>query len=539
MTPAERLSSAKRQYELAMAAHRQNRLTDAARHYGEVRHLFPDHPGALHGLGLVAMRENRFGDAVAHLRQADKNTRGNPAIRCDLGHALLNMGQYGEALRSFRSVLQTQPTNIAALSGAGDALNILGRPDDALRAFRTILSIDPNNAAAYFGTGNALLQLGNAAEARTALERAVALAPKRAAYHRALAEIAPFSVGDPRLAPMEALARENLPDEQKTELHFALARAYDDLGRVEAAFEHLKKANTLRRRQVTYDEGIVAGFFSDLKAAFTPERMQRASGDASSLPIFVVGMPRSGTSLVEQILASDPSVLGAGELTAVQDLIAEGTAGKDYPRDTLPDSAFVKFGREYLRRLGKLPRDVRHVVDKFPGNFQHVGLIHLALPNAKIVHVRRDPMDTCFSCYSKLFLNGLNHTYDLGELGRYYRVYDALMAHWRSVLPDGTMLEVQYETLVNDFQNEARRLVEYCGLEWNDRFLSFHENERAVRTHSREQVRQPLFTSSIGRWRRYEAHLTPLREALDQAWDVLRSRSSCNATAPADGPMTR
>ncbi|HEY8950504.1 MAG TPA: sulfotransferase [Rhizomicrobium sp.] len=517
MTPAERLSAAKQQYELAMVAHRQNRLNDAARHYGEVRRLFPDHPGALHGLGLVAMRENRFGDAVTHLRQADKNTRGNPAIRCDLGYALLNMGNYEEALRSFRSVLQTQSTNIAALSGAGDALNILGRTDEALRAFRTVLSIDPNNAAAHFGTGNALLQLGNTAEARAALERAVALAPKRAAYHRALAEIALFRDGDPRLPPMEALARENLPDEQKSELNFALAKAYDDLVRTESAFEHLKKANTLRRQAVTYDEGIVADFFADLETVFTPERLRHATGEGSSLPIFVVGMPRSGTSLVEQILGSDPSVLGAGELTGVQDLIAEGMVGQDYPRDVLQDAAVSRFGKEYLRRLGKLPRDILHVVDKFPGNFQHLGLIHLALPNAKIIHVRRDPMDTCFSCYSKLFLNGLDYTYDLGELGRYYRMYDALMAHWHSVLPDGAMLDVQYETLVNDFENEARRLVEYCGLEWNDRFLSFHENERAVRTHSQAQVRQPLFTSSIGRWRRYETYLRPLREVLDQA----------------------
>jgi hypothetical protein len=167
--------------------------------------------------------------------------------------------------------------------------------------------------------------------------------------------------------------------------------------------------------------------------------------------------------------------------------------------------------------LGKLPRGIRHVIDKFPGNFQHLGLIRLALPNAKIIHVRRDPMDTCFSCYSKLFLNGLNHAYDLGELGRYYRLYDSLMAHWRRVLPEVAMLEVQYETLVNDFENQTRRIVDFCGLAWSERFLAFHKNDRAVRTHSQAQVRQPLFASSIGRWRNYEKHLTPLRDALGQA----------------------
>ncbi|HEY2034584.1 MAG TPA: sulfotransferase [Rhizomicrobium sp.] len=520
MTPAERLSSAKQHYELAVAAHRRDKLAEAGRHYGEVHRLFPEHPGALHGLGLIALREHHYPEAVDHLQQACRAARDNSAVRCDLGHALLALGRYEEALSSFRAVLRAQPGNIAALSGAGDALNILGRTEEALTVFRKILAIDANNAAAHFGTANALLQSGETAEARAALERAIALAPKCAAYHRTLAEMARFEDGDPRLAALEALAREeqSLPDEQKAELHFALAKAYDDLNRNDDAFAHLEKGNRLRRKLIAYDERLVADFFADLPTRFTAERLQRRAGDMSDVPIFVIGMPRSGTTLVEQILSSDASVLGAGELSHVQNMIAEDFAGKNYPRDaaTLPDVALARFGKEYLRRLGELPAGIKHVVDKFPGNFQHIGLIHLALPNAKIIHVRRDPIDTCFSCYSKLFLNGLNYTYDLGELGRYYRMYDALMAHWRSVLPEGAMLEVQYETLVGDFENEVRCIVDYSGLAWNERFLSFHRNERAVRTHSRSQVRQPLFTTSIGRWRRYEAHLKPLLDALNQ-----------------------
>jgi tetratricopeptide (TPR) repeat protein len=516
MTPAERLSTARQHYELAVAAHRQGKFAEAGRHYAEVHRLFPEHPGALHGLGLIALRENRYADAAGWLGPASKAAPDNPAIRNDLGQALLQLGRYEEALKSFRAALRIAPENAAALNGAGDALNILGRPDEAQTAFNRILSRDAGNAAAHFGLASALSQTGKTAEARAELEHAIAIAPGRATYHRALADIARFAENDPRLPPLEALVRDEqkLPDDQKVELHFALAKAYDDLKRTDAAFSHLEKGNALRRRLVLYDENVVADFFAALKVAFPAERLQRADdGEASAVPIFIVGMPRSGTTLVEQILASDPSVVGAGELTHLQDLIVEGFAGQNYP---LNIENTRRLGEEYVRRLGKLPPGIKHVVDKFPGNFQHIGLIRLALPNAKIVHVRRDPMDTCFSCYSKLFLNGLNHTYDLGELGRYYRMYDALMAHWRSALPEGTMLDVQYETLVGDFENQVRRVVEFCGLAWSERFLSFHENGRAVRTHSQAQVRQPLFTTSIGRWRTYEKHLKPLRDALDR-----------------------
>jgi hypothetical protein len=328
-----------------------------------------------------------------------------------------------------------------------------------------------------------------------------------------LAEMERFAENDPRLPALEALAREPLTDDQKTELHFALGKAYDDLGHYDAAFAQFEKGNALRRCSAPYDERAFANAFRDVEDAFTAKVLQDVSGAPSTVPVFVVGMPRSGTTLVERIIACDPSVLGAGELTHIQDLIGGGHAGDRYPRGVVDAAGF---GKEYVRRLGKLPPGIRHVVDKFPGNFQHVGLIRLALPNAKIIHVRRNPMDTCFSCYSKLFLNGLNYSYDLVALGRYYRLYDALMAHWHSVLPQGAMLDIQYETLVGDLESEARRIVEFCGLEWNDRFLSFHENKGAVRTHSQAQIRRPLFKTAIGRWRNYEKHLGPLRAALGQ-----------------------
>lgn len=362
--------------------------------------------------------------------------------------------------------------------------------------------------------------MGRFADARRAFERAVTLSPKQPAYHRALAEAERFTENDPRLAALEALAREEetFSEDQKVELNFALAKAYDDLKRYDDAFDRLQKANKIKRRLVPYDEVQMMNFFREITAAFTPELMEakRGVGHPSEVPVFVVGMPRSGTSLVEQILASHPSVCGAGELTFVQDLIMAGAAGPQYPSSAslLTNEALHKFGGYYSVRAGALAPQAKRIVDKLPANFRHLGLIHLALPNARIVHVRRDPIDTCFSCYSKLFLNGLNYAYDLGELGHYYKAYERLMAHWRSVLPQDALLDVQYEALVGNFADEARRLVAFCGLQWDERCLTFHETARAVRTLSGQQVRQPLFKTSIGRWRPYESRLQPLLDAL-------------------------
>jgi len=269
---------------------------------------------------------------------------------------------------------------------------------------------------------------------------------------------------------------------------------------------------------VPYDEAELHAFFARITGAFTPELFEglRVTGHGSELPVFIVGMPRSGTTLIEQVLASHPAVFGGGELLFMQDLILGGFAGPNYPADltSVPKDTFAKFGGYYAVRLAALAPQASRITDKLPANFRHLGLIRLALPKARIIHVRRDPVDTCFSCYTKLFASGLNYTYDLGELGRYYKAYEALMGHWRVVLPAGAMLEVQYETLVADFEAGARRIVEFCGLDWDERCLRFYETKRAVRTMSEFQVRRPVFASSIGRWRAYEQWLSPLLDAL-------------------------
>jgi tetratricopeptide (TPR) repeat protein len=509
--------AARRTYEQAVALHRAGRLADAEALYRQVQAVFPEHPGVLHGLGLIARDGNRGEAAIALLSRAAKAAPSNGAIRCDLGTAHLRLGQYEAASAAFADAIRLRPGDAVARLGLGDALSVLGRVDEARAAFEALRVREPAHAGAQFGLGNLAMQLGDVATARAHFERALAIAPRQPKFHRALAEIARFVPGDDRLAALEALARDaaRLDAEQKVELHFALAKAYDDLERYDEAFAQLAAGNALQRRRVAYDEAAVATFLREIAAAFTPAlmRARAGAGDPSDKPVFIVGMPRSGSSLVEQMLASHPAVFGAGELLFMNDLVAQVP---DYPSgiDALPNQGLKTLGRRYVERLLPLAPEAMRIVDKLPANFRHLGLIHLALPNAKIVHVRRDPRDTCLSCYSKLFLGGLNFTCDLGELGRYYRMYDALMAHWRTALPAHALLEIDYEILVGDFEPQARRIIEFCGLPWDARCLAFAATQRPVRTLSQSQVRQPLFASAIGRWRHYEKHLGPLLAAL-------------------------
>ncbi|MDR3527389.1 MAG: sulfotransferase [Rhizomicrobium sp.] len=434
------------------------------------------------------------------------------------GSISLAAGQFEEALSWFERARKMAPALPPVLEGAGQALLALGRSTEALANFQKLQA--SGSPIAFYGAGEALKQLGRIAEARTALERAVALAPEVAGYHYALAQIARFVPDDPRLPGLERLVRKasGLPEPERCELYFALAKAYDELGRHAAAFEHWQKANALKHRAVQYDEAMYLGILRDLEAAFTPALMasRQGCGDPSALPAFVVGMPRSGTTLVEQIIASHPQVFGAGEKMYLHHLLGQNLAGPEFPAH-LPEvsaAALRMMGARYVAQLKADAPGATRIVDKLTANFMLCGLIHLILPNAKIIHVQRDPLDTCFSCFTNLFSQSIDYSYDLGELGRYYRSYERLMAHWRHLLPQGAMLDVSYEALVGDFETEARRIVAYTGLAWDDACLSFHTTKRVVHTLSAAQVRQPLYQTAIGRTVPYTAWLEPLRRAL-------------------------
>jgi tetratricopeptide (TPR) repeat protein len=501
------------------------RHQEAMGRYEQALAIRPDYAEAHNNLGHALLALGRAGDAIGRYLRAIAVRPGFAEAHTNIGCALQQLGRFKEAIAYHERALVIKPDYAEAHTHLGGALHRLDLAEEASAHCRKSIALNPNSADAHYGLGIALEALGRSDEARGALERAAQLAPRRAQFHLALALSGRFSAGDPRLAPIEALMRDqaSLSDEDRIALHFALGKALADLEQHEPSFRQFLEGNALKRRQTGYNEAATLRLFERIKAVFTRELMQekRGGGDSSRIPVFVVGMPRSGTTLIEQILASHSKVFGAGELEefakAVFSLGQAKGASVTFPEivPALSADELRQLGANYLDAISAAAGPADRIVDKLPLNFTFVGLIHLALPNARIICARRDPIDMCVSCFSTLFGGDQPHTYDLGELGRYYRAFEALMQHWRRVLPEGVLLEVQYEDVVDDLEGQARRMVEYCGLEWEEACLAFHKTRRSVQTASVAQVRQPIYRSSVGRWRPYKHLLQPLFQALD------------------------
>jgi tetratricopeptide (TPR) repeat protein len=372
-----------------------------------------------------------------------------------------------------------------------------------------------------------LRDLGDLAGGKRHAEYAVALSPRDATYYYTLADLVNFTNAPLALAALEELLRDedSLPPPQRTHLHFALGKAYADLGEVDRSFRHLLMANRIHRGRTPYNEAHSLAQLDRIKAAFPlegflPVRPDKGAGEEA---IFIVGMPRSGSTLLEQILASHPKVAGIGELDLLDHAITAALGQGAYPEivPRLGSAELERLASHYLEGIKHRAPTARRVTDKNLLNFRHCGLIHLALPRARILHIRRDPVDACLSGFSKLFTGTQYYNYDLAELGRYYRAYDRLMAHWEKVLPREALLTVQYEELVLRQEEETRRVLDFCGLEWDDACLSFERTRRTVRTASAAQVRQPIYRSAIARQRPSPNLIKPLT---DQLGDLAKPR---------------
>lgn len=484
----------------------------------------PDFAGAYNNLANALRERGQLDAAKAACRQAIALQPDYPEAYANFGNILKDLGRLEEAEAALRQAIALRHDHAEAHSNLGNVLMDQGRLTEAETVLRRAIALKPSYPGAHNNLGLALKELGRFEEARRATEEAIRLAPCRATYYCNLAEITRFKADDPHVAALEELAKDeaSLPTEDQIALHFALARAYEQTGRREAAFNHLLAGNALKRRTIVYDEAAVLGGMTQVETIFTPELIAAhgGTGDPAREPVFIVGMLRSGTTLVEQILASHPDVFGAGELKLFD--AALGSMRPMFPGSppfpdfvpSMTEEHFGTLGARYAGELRRLAPQAARITDKMPSNFLFSGLIHLALPNATIIHTMRDPIDTCMSCFSRLFTEGQRYTYDLAELGRYYRQYQSMMAHWHRVLPPGRILDVQYEDVVADLEGAARRIVAHCDLPWDPRCLDFHRTERPVRTASATQVRQPIYATSIGRGHTYEAFIAPLREAL-------------------------
>ena len=431
-----------------------------------------------------------------------------------------------EAVDAYHQALRIKPHSIPANVNLATALVLLGQYDAALRSYQQALHLDPQCRNAVLGMAHVYERQGKVQQALDLIQPyldAGDLGADAAMIFAALCR--PLKRCDEAVTLLERILSPGGPrldDGQRTTLHFRLGRLYDGSGDFDAAFRHCAQGNALKARQWPFDPQSHHCYIDDMIAAFSPGFMAAAprAAHGSRRPVFIVGMPRSGTTLVEQILASHPRVFGAGELDEISHIAAGLPAlcgvATPYPRcvASLTASACEQSARRYLDYLqGISPPDTDYVTDKMPANFLHLGLIRLLFPEAPIIHCLRDPMDTCLSCYFQNFGPGLSFSYNLEHLGVYYREYLRLMDHWRDVL-HLPMLEVRYEDLVADQERVSRNIVDFCGLEWDERCLRFYEAPRLAATASYDQVRQPLYKGSVGRWRHYSDHLSSLARAI-------------------------
>jgi tetratricopeptide (TPR) repeat protein len=417
--------------------------------------------------------------------------------------------------------------NPEALTLLGQVLHETDRYDEALDVLDRALKKAPENPEALNFYGVALKSVGRLDEAREYILKALKLNDSMYGAYANLNDLVDFSegVGEELFNRMEAIFEsvKNPQADPFLALHFAYAKALDDRGQHEKALEHYIIGGRMKRAQLDYKEGETHGFFDSIMAAFPKEAFEnrKFQGLDDDRPVFIVGMPRSGSTLVEQILSSHPDVFGAGEVKylarALGQLRDRFPSLPKYPEmmSKITPAQLDITAKNYQQALAQGAGSAKKITDKLLTNYFFLGLINLLFPKAKVIHTRRDPVDTCLSGFTKLFKDDMPHSYDLSELGRYYGKYRALMEHWEKVLPEGFMTTVVYEDVVADTEKEAKRLIEFLGLPWDDKCVDFHKSDRPVKTASVAQVRKPIYKTSVQRWKKYGPGLQPLVDSID------------------------
>jgi tetratricopeptide (TPR) repeat protein len=477
-------------YLLGLAYFQAGNFQLAYKHFEQATRLNSQSSMAFYYLGFLAHKGRDFQQAVEKLQQAINLDAENKQAYLQLGTTFRRLGRHLEALKLYRAFVDRNTGSIEGIFGLAFTLQELGYLVEAEKTFREILQLSPDSAIA----------LGS-----------LTYLTKNTQY-------------TDEIRHMEELYRRSSTDTlSRVSLGFGLGKAYEDMGRDKDAFMFWSEANKLKRSTYQYSIDERVDFFNRIKNVFTTDLFSRFKGFGleDKTPIFILGMPRSGTSLVEQILASHPQVHGAGELEYLQEAcgLVESRLNKPFPEvfDGIGKKNIEGFGRAYLAKLLSHQEDNKEfIVDKMPQNFRYIGLISLVFPNAKIIHCQRDPIDICLSLYKHLFQGLQPYTYDLTELGQYYGMYSDLMEHWSQVLP-GKVYNIRYEDLVAEPQGKIRELLTYCDLEFAPQCLSFHQTKRSVSTASLTQVRQPIYSNSVKAWKRYEAELQPLIKSLRQS----------------------
>lgn len=485
-------------------------------------------------------------DAATELVKYEKLDEASAIYRGILEHAphnttaMFNLGiiahrrsQYDDAEKLFNQILAMKPDDAEAISALGVIKLDQGDIEGALALSEKAVSKNPT-AEAYARKGGLLRELGKMDDAIVEIQKAISLNPEYIGAYYDLSISKKFTSDDPDLLKMAKLAKkaDKYPLERQTQLHFALGKAYVDAQELEKAFDHYNSGNKLKRETLNYTADFMQAYLQEIADLFTPEFMEthKDIGHSSDKPIFIIGMPRSGTTLVEQIIASHPDVHGAGELHAFRNAVpvvpnpalpelftqTEASCHKGL-LDLLSKDVAHEIAEEYLADINKLSPNQKHVTDKMPFNFLWAGLIRLVFPNAKIVHCTRNPMDTGLSIYRQLFTQLTPWAYDLKEIGQVYNGYKHLTDHWHNLFPNH-IYNANYESIVSNQEEETRKLLAFCELEWHDDCLEFYKAKRQVKTASVYQVRQPIYKDSVKGWRRFETQLQPLADVVQ--WDT-------------------
>ncbi len=519
---------------LAEAArlHKEGKLEEAEKRYRQALKNNPDNVDAMRLLAMVAAALKRFDDAERLLRRALAIAPDYLTALIDLGRVLKEQDRFEEAIECFKKAVAINPNNPQThflLAGvcAPAALN-----HEAVEAYRQTLALSPKHPGALLGLGNALKTIGRVDEAIQSYHDCIKIKPNNGETYWSLANLKTYRFNDEQLAEMEKRVEQNDTAGAKSEVNFlfALGKAYDDRQDYERAWRYYERGNSKQRMLVQYDPVHTETVNDSIIEVFEKPLLQekRGSGHPDPAPIFILGLPRSGSTLIEQVLASHSQVEGTSELPylgrVATSLNRNRPDGVNYPQAVceLEPENFATLGKDYLRyaqlhRTEGKPR----FIDKMPNNFPTIGFLCLILPEAKIIDARRHPLAACVGNFRQHYARGQTFAYDLTDIGEYYLQYQRMMDHWHEVLP-GRVLTVQYEEVVTDFENQARRILDYCELPWEDSCIRFYETERPVRTASSEQVRQPIYADALNFWRNYETHLSELEEILGPIRDRYR-----------------
>jgi tetratricopeptide (TPR) repeat protein len=506
--------------QAGVALQRQGKFLDAERIYQHVLQREPENAEALHLMGTLALEAEEKDLAIEYFEKAVRRKPRDAHFNTNLGNTYLDVGAFEEALKYLRKANDLKPNLVEALCGIARTYVKLNRAEMAIPFYEKALKFNRSHPQVCLGMANTFINLGRMDEGVALLNETIARNVNVSSAYGALASSRKFSGVVPELDRiLQLLADPLVRPGDASHLHHAAGKILNDLKRYDEAMNHYEQAKLIAGRRFKISE--YRKFVDEMIAVFTPMLMlsKQGMGDPSHVPVFIVGMPRSGTTLTEQIASSHPQVYGAGELYKLRNVAMKAHFNRRNAKlfgdalKAMTAAGAQEFAADYLNHLKTHSREALRIVDKMPHNFELIGLIALIFPNAKIIHCKRDPIDNCVSCFMNEFSEAHGYNADQKNLGLYYREYDRLMAHWKRLLP-GRIYENTYENMIADQEGETRSLIEFLDVPWDDACLRYEENDRTVNTISRWQVRQPIYKTSVKRWKNYESKLQPLIQAL-------------------------